>query len=109
MADNFSKATPPNHTNTILIENRTGTQLTADTVSSSQQTDTLEGGLYDIQATSACFIKVASDASTIDTSGAGINYPLPANTIITVAVSEGNKIGAKTTTGTSTVTIHRVG
>jgi len=107
MADNFSKATPPNATNTILIENRSGTQLSATTTAS--QTATLEGGLYDVVSDAAVFIKVASDASSIDTSGDGINYPLIANTIITVAVSEGNKIGAKTASGSATVTIHRVG
>jgi hypothetical protein len=109
MSTNFTQSTPPNATNAILIENRTGFQLTADTSATSQQTATLEGGMYDVISDAAAFIKVAPTATTIVTSGAGINYPIVANTPVTVAVSNGNKIGAKTTTGTATVSIHRVG
>lgn len=109
MSTNFTQSTPPNATNAILIENRSGFQLTADTAGTSQQTATLEGGMYDVIADAAVFIKVASIATAIVTSGAGINYPVIANTPVTVAVSNGSKIGAKTTTGTATVSIHRVG
>lgn len=69
------------------------------------QTAALAEGLYDVIADQKCYLKVGPVANDV---AAATGYPLLANTMITLIVRKGSKIGAIRDAADGTLRYHKV-
>lgn len=87
----------------IDIENDSQGQVATSTTAA--QSATLAEGVYDVWSASDTYLKVAATADDVTTS---TGYLLRANQTIPVWVSQGSRIGAVLSSGTGTLSYHRV-
>lgn len=98
-------------TDSVRIQGSNRIDLAISTTAA--QTAALIEGIYDIWSDVDCWIKVAPTASGVTVAaGANAGYKLMANNVVSFDLrhtGDNAKIGAVTSAGTGTLSVHRVG